>query len=141
MGTGLPVTLTTTGALPTNVSTGTNYYVIKVSDTTFQFAASLANALAGTAIVLTSSGSGTQTVNPNSFVSASAKLQGSMDGTNWADLPISATGDATKTNTITGVGNFVFYSDIPMNYFRPYYTMTAGGQLHVEQVTKVYPRK
>jgi len=141
MGTGLPVTLTTTGALPTNVSTGTNYFIIKVSDTTFRFASSLANSLAGTPIVLTSSGSGTQTVNPNSFVSATVKLEGSMDGSNWADLPISATGDATKTKTVTGTGSFILFSDIPMNYFRAYYTMTAGGQLHIEQVNKVYPRK
>jgi hypothetical protein len=40
----------------------TDYYVIKVSDTTFKLATSYANAIAGTAINITSTGTGTHTI-------------------------------------------------------------------------------
>jgi Protein of unknown function (DUF3383) len=59
-----PVQLTTTGALPTGLSTATNYWVIKVDANTIQLATSLANALAGTFIVLSSNGTGTNTETP-----------------------------------------------------------------------------
>ena len=50
--------------LPTGLSAGTDYYVIKLSDTTCKLASSYANAVAGTAISITSgTGSGTHTIN------------------------------------------------------------------------------
>ncbi len=60
--TGTRVQLTTTTTLPAGLSTATNYYVIKVSDTTFKLATSYANAVAGTAINITDAGTGTHTV-------------------------------------------------------------------------------
>jgi len=60
--TGTRVRLTTSGTLPAGLATATDYYVIKVSDTTFQLATSYANAVAGTAINITSTGTGTQTI-------------------------------------------------------------------------------
>lgn len=61
--TGTRVRLTTTTTLPAGLATATDYYVIKVSDTTFKLATSFANATAGTAINITSTGTGTHTVN------------------------------------------------------------------------------
>lgn len=61
--TGTRVQLTTSGSLPSGLSTSTDYYVIRVTDTTCKFATSYANAIAGTAIDLTTSGSGTHTIN------------------------------------------------------------------------------
>jgi len=61
--TGTRVQLTTTGTLPAGLSLATNYFVIKVSDTTFRLATSFANAIAGTAINITDAGTGTQTIN------------------------------------------------------------------------------
>jgi hypothetical protein len=61
--TGTEVRLTTTTTLPAGLSLATDYYVIKVSDTTFKLATSYANAVAGTAINITSTGTGTHTVN------------------------------------------------------------------------------
>lgn len=58
-----PINFTTTGALPTGVVAGTNYYIIgsSVSGDTFQIADTAAHALAGTNSVATSgSQSGTQ---------------------------------------------------------------------------------
>lgn len=59
---GGPVRLTTAGALPTGLATGTDYYVIRISAGRFALASSRANALAGTAVNLTAIGSGTGTV-------------------------------------------------------------------------------
>ena len=61
--TGTRVRLTTTTTLPGGLATATDYYVIRVSDTTFKLATSYANAVAGTAINITDAGTGTHTVN------------------------------------------------------------------------------
>ena len=57
------VQVTTTGTLPNGISAATNYFVISLTDTTFKLASSYANALAGTGIVVSSTGSGTHTLN------------------------------------------------------------------------------
>lgn len=56
------VQLTTTGTLPTGVTTATTYYVIDFSVSSIQLASSYENALAGTQINITTAGSGTHTV-------------------------------------------------------------------------------
>lgn len=61
--TGTRVRLTTTTTLPAGLALATDYYVIRVSDTTFKLATSYANAVAGTAINITDAGTGTHTVN------------------------------------------------------------------------------
>lgn len=60
--TGTRVRLTTTTTLPAGLATATDYYVIRVSDSTFKLATSYANAVAGTAIDITDAGTGTHTV-------------------------------------------------------------------------------
>lgn len=61
--TGTVVRITTTGTLPGGVaSNSTDYYVINTGSTTIKLATSLANALAATAIDLTSQGGGTHTI-------------------------------------------------------------------------------
>lgn len=57
------VQLTTTTTLPAGLSLATDYYIIKVTDLTCKFATSYANAVAGTAINITSTGTGTHTIN------------------------------------------------------------------------------
>jgi uncharacterized membrane protein len=57
------VQLTTTTTLPAGLSLATDYYVIKVTDLTCKFATSYANAVAGTAVNITSTGTGTHTIN------------------------------------------------------------------------------
>lgn len=59
--TGQAVTYITTGSVITGLSNSTVYYIIRITSTTFKLASSLANAVAGTAISLSSDGSGTQT--------------------------------------------------------------------------------
>jgi len=59
--TGQAVTYVTSGSVITGLTSSTVYYIIRVTNTTFSLATSLANAIAGTVISLSSDGSGTQT--------------------------------------------------------------------------------
>lgn len=59
--TGTRVRLTTTTTLPAGLALATNYYVIRVSDTTYKLATSYDNAIASTAINITDAGTGTHT--------------------------------------------------------------------------------
>lgn len=90
---------TTSSALPTGLSTSTNYWVIRVDANNVKFATSLANAQAGTALTISDTGTGNQTFTPTSL-SGVLKLQVSNDSsspTNWTDTPNSSV-------TITGTG-------------------------------------
>lgn len=60
--TGTRVRLTTTTTLPAGLALATDYYVIKITDSTAKLATSYANAIAGTAINITSTGTGTHTM-------------------------------------------------------------------------------
>jgi len=59
--TGTRVRLTTTTTLPGGLSLATDYFVIRVSDTSFKLATTYANAIAGTAINISDAGTGTHT--------------------------------------------------------------------------------
>lgn len=63
--TGTPAVFSTTGTPPAPLVASTTYYWIKLSATTGKLATSLANAIAGTAIDLTTQGAGTHTVTIN----------------------------------------------------------------------------
>jgi len=65
--TGVPVTVSTTGALPTPLVAGTTYYVIRVGSSTsnpgtIKLATTYSNAIAGTAIDITVAGAPTNTI-------------------------------------------------------------------------------
>jgi hypothetical protein len=60
--TGDGVKVSSTATLPSPLVAGTTYYAIKVTDTSYQLATTLANAFAGVAIDLTSAGSGQHTL-------------------------------------------------------------------------------
>jgi microcystin-dependent protein len=59
--TGNAVVYVSTGSVITGLTSSTTYYLIRQTATSFKLASSLANAVAGTAISLSSDGSGTQT--------------------------------------------------------------------------------
>ena len=60
--TGRGVVFSTSNTLPGGLTVGTYYYAINLTENTFKVATSILNAYAGTAINLTSVGSGTQTL-------------------------------------------------------------------------------
>ena len=57
-----PCSFTTSGSLPGGLSTATRYFVIKLTSTTVKVATSYENAVAGVAVDITSTGSGTHTL-------------------------------------------------------------------------------
>jgi hypothetical protein len=61
--TGTRVRFTTTTTLPAPLALATDYYLIRLSNTTFEVASSYANAIAGTQIDITTTGTGTHTIN------------------------------------------------------------------------------
>lgn len=135
--TGLKVTLTTTGGLPAPLAAATDYFVIYVNANEFKLATSLALAQAGTAIDITTTGTGVHTITPTAIAACTFKLQGSSDDSVYFDIPISASGDASKTGTITVTANFHIREAFPaFRYYRVAYTMTAG-QVSVVQKTMV----
>lgn len=61
--TGTRVRLTTTTTLPAGLALATDYYLIRLTDGTCKLATGYANAIAGTGIDITSTGTGTHTIN------------------------------------------------------------------------------
>jgi hypothetical protein len=84
MATGLKVTATSTGSLPGGVPTDP-CYVIAVSANTFRLAATLADALAGKYVDITSTGTGTHTVTPATGGARSLAMSFSIDGSRYSN--------------------------------------------------------
>lgn len=60
--TGMPITLTTTGTLPTGLATGTTYYVYLESDTEIKLASSTTNLTSATYVTFSDDGTGTHSI-------------------------------------------------------------------------------
>jgi hypothetical protein len=146
--TGTRVRLTTTTTLPGGLATATDYFVIRVSDGTCRLATTYANAIAGTAIDITSAGTGTHTItwllprhtngagleaiifNPNATALGAATPNMSLGYTNSAQVASRATptvlpiGKTASSNShiiytgATGVGKY--------NYAMPRQAGDAG---------------
>lgn len=128
--TGTKLQVTTNGGLPGGISGGTDYFAIQTSTAVFQLATTLNNALAGTAVDITTQGTGTHTYTPVAVAGAAVKLQKSnfptvldsgyvYDSTQWTDIAtaVSLTVDGT---TWFEVGD-PSYKAVVMHY-----TLTAG---------------
>lgn len=124
--TGLVVQVSNSGgALPTNLSASTNYYVIVIDANTFYLATSYANAIAGTRIDLGSNGTGTQTVTPTATAGTIA-VQFSNDYIQGATTPAWFT-EPNCSQAFTASGSFVFDVDYPRAAaWRVAFLTTAG---------------
>lgn len=149
------VQLTTTTTLPGGLSLATDYYVIKVTDTTIKLATSYANAVAGTAINITDAGTGTHTINTlyprytngaglqtfmwnsNATALGAATPNLSIGYTNSAQ----STGRATPTTLPIGktaaANGLILYSGTGSGKYGPFMPMQAGdsGTAKVDSVT------
>ena len=83
--TGLKGQVTTAGTLPAPLAVLTDYFVIVVDVNTIKLATSLNNALAGTAINLTTQGVGNSTFSPTALAGGSIKYEISNDNVNYSD--------------------------------------------------------
>jgi hypothetical protein len=119
MATGLKVQVSTTTTLPAGLSAVTDYFVINLTADTFKLASSLAFALAGTAVDISTTGTGTHTVTPTAIAGGVLKMQESVDGQTWYDI-------ASVTANITATVTALFQSTSKTLQIRPYFTLTAG---------------
>ena len=97
------------GGLPTGLVIDTNYWIIKITADTFQFASSLANALALTPVTLSGDGTGTQTINRGSNDVIMAQLNQALNavvGANYASVQSGSSGSQILTVTATAPGNW-----------------------------------
>lgn len=88
--TGLKGQVTTTGTEPTGISLLTDYFVRRLSDGTFSLYDTYAHAIdtSGTTgiVNITNVGVGDHTFTPTALADGTVKRQGSLDGSNWADI-------------------------------------------------------
>jgi hypothetical protein len=125
---GLKGQLTTTGTLPAGVTTATDYFIIVVDANTVQFAASLADALAGTAIDITDEGSGVHTFTPTSLAGGAVKIQKSNSPAKEVLAGDGTWDDVAAATSITADANVWFEKDRPTyRWIRVHYTLTAGS--------------
>lgn len=127
------------GGLPTPLVAGTTYYVIRLSSTTMSLATTPANAIAGTAITLTTNASGTVTVpaiglgefggevtHTQSIAELPSHTHGGLSGNSFfmqgaggLSLPVAGANAATAgTTAATGSGT-------PFNIMQPYVGMNV----------------
>lgn len=129
--TGTKGQVSTSSALPTGLSAVTDYFIIKIDADTVQFATSLANAVAGTAIDLTNAGVGTQTFTPTTSAGNVLKAQVSLDGTNYVDVttanfPLINLAMTVTISTSSGSVLWDFGNNIRFKYAKLLYTPSAG---------------
>jgi hypothetical protein len=113
---GTPITLTTTGALPTGLVVGTTYFVVNSSGTTFNLAATLG----GAAINTSGSQSGVQSIASSAGTGAVATQvivsTGAITSVTLPDNPASVV-----NGTIVGGSGYIdgTYRNVPFTYVTP----------------------
>jgi hypothetical protein len=123
LSTGNKVALTTGGTEPGGLPAGT-YFAIYISASVIKLASSLANALAGTALEITSSGVGTHTLTAFAAAGGTVKIYWSIDDVTYSEVP-AGFGGATVTLT-TSTDYLYTVNNIQANYFKLLYTLTGG---------------
>lgn len=126
--TGQAVLYTAASGAMTGLTHNTTYYVIRVSATTFSLATSVANANAGTAIALSSDGTGAQTFTATYTVRPMAQKGGEeIHALTNAEMPSHSHNVVSYIGSLGG-SNAVIQGDSSRNsYSAPYYTDEAGS--------------
>lgn len=125
--TGLKIRGTTTTTLPAGLALATDYFVIYIDADTYKVASSLANALIGTAVDITNTGTGVHTFTPTAIAGGLVTLQQSNDGTNYSAV---ATGTAITASAVVVIEKV----DPTLKYARVKYEVTAGQVSSVNNV-------
>lgn len=120
---GNKLALTTSSAAPGGIPVGT-YFAIYVSASVIKLADTLAHALAGTALEITSSGVGTHTLTAFAAAGGTVKIYWSIDGITYSEVP-SGFGGATVTLT-TSTDYLYTVNNVQASYFKLLYTLTGG---------------
>lgn len=133
--TGERIQFTTAGALPTGLSTATDYFVTVLTSSTFKVSTTYANLVAGTFVATSSAGSGIHSVQ--------AFPHGSGNGTTTFNLPdirgrVIAGGDAMGGTAASILGNLPNNSAGSNNVGAGAALGTSGGkENHVQQLAEM----
>ncbi len=101
------------GALPTGVSALTDYWIIKIDGNTFYLATSLANALAGTHLSISTNGTGTNTLS-DTVATVSPTLPFLVTGNaagNWFSLEVRDSAGLASNTAVTWLTNKQSHTD------------------------------
>lgn len=104
-----PYYVSTSSALPAGLTVNTPYWVIRIDDDSFKLATSAANASAGTAIDITTAGTGTQTVvrtGNDVLAEGIVAAFNAVVGKNYTAALAGVTGSKTWTVTASAAGNW-----------------------------------
>jgi len=152
--TGTRVQLTTTTTLPAGLALATNYYVIKVTDSTCKLATSYANAKAGTAINITSTGTGTHTMsrllprytdgagvqaiifNPNATALGAATPNMSLGYTNSSQVASRATPGVLPVGKTAASNSLVIYTGTGAGKYN-YQMPLAAGDAGIAEINTI----
>lgn len=128
--TGLKIPLTGTN-LPGGLS-ATNYWAIVVDANTIKVATSLANAVAGTAVDITTQGTSVDaTFTPTALGNSTFACFGSNDNSNWVAL-------TSMTVTIAAAGTSLFRLGAPdYRYLQCRFTAPVAGALTISAIVNV----
>lgn len=126
---GDPIIVTSTTTLPSPLAESTEYYVIYVDADTFQFAETYGDAVDGTAIDLTDTGTGTHSVYANG---------GGANMNVWADYSDSATQNFATTDVNTGTDEITITAHGLENFQRVQFTSTGAVPTGLTASTTYY---
>jgi hypothetical protein len=116
------------GDLPTGLAAVTDYFVISTGTNTFKLAASLVDALAGTAVDITDAGTGTHTFTPTALAGANVRLQKSNSTKDQIDAGTAVWDDEGSATNITADADVWLEKDRPaFKWARVRFTLTAGS--------------
>jgi hypothetical protein len=153
--TGTRVRLTTTTTLPAGLALATDYYVIRLSDTTFKLATSYANAIAGTQIDITSAGTGTHTMsrllsrytngagvnaiffNPASTAMGAATPNLSLGYTNSAQATSRSTPTVLPIGKTAASNSHILYTGATGTGKYNYMTPLQGGDAGIAEINTI----
>jgi hypothetical protein len=152
--TGTRIQLTTTTTLPGGLALATNYYFIKLTDNTFKLATSYANAIAGTAINITTTGTGTHTLsrllprytngagvqaiifNPNSVALGAATPNMSLGYTNSSQVASRATPGVLPVGKTAASNNLIIYTGTGAGKYN-YQVPLASGDAGIAEINTI----
>lgn len=145
------VRFTTTGTLPTGLTAGTDYWIVRQSSTTSKVSTSLANAIAGTYIGYTDGGSGTHTMKvqiprytDGKGVRAFLEVRATTGSTghNVAYTYVNQAGTGSRANpatvacTASAIVPHITHSGVATNNYSPFLPL-AQGDSGIQQFTNL----
>ncbi|MBL8756331.1 MAG: hypothetical protein JNK15_23760 [Planctomycetes bacterium] len=148
------VRFTTTGTLPAGLSLNTDYWLVRQSGTTSKVATSLGNAIAGTVVAFTDSGTGTHTLkvrhprygngagvqafmwNNNATALGAATPNLSIGYTNSAGVASRATPTTLPIGKTAAANGLVLYSGTGSGKYGPFLPL-QGGDAGIQSIETI----